>query len=321
MNQTIIWLIVFIVSLLVLIKSSDIFTISAEKIGKVLKFPPFIIGVTIVAIGTSLPELVSSIAAVLKGNTEIVAGNVVGSNITNIFLIIGLCAIFAKKIKINFELINVDLPILVGSSFLLFLVSLDKKITFLEGFICLALFIVYLFYTLSSEQKIDEEIKKELKDDIALKNKKSSIFKNIILLLVSGFLLYVSAKYTIDAVVNLSMILNIATSTIAVTAVALGTSLPELVVSIRAAINNKPEIAVGNILGSNIFNALVVIAIPSFMKNLTITNDIFIFAIPAMLVATLLYFFITQDKKITKWEGWMLLIFYIFFIIKIFNII
>ena len=121
MSDLFLWIGIFIVSLLVLIKASGYFTDSAERIGIFFGIPAFIVGVTIVSIGTSLPELVSSIFAVLRNSSEIVAGNVIGSNIANIFLVLGITAIIGKKLKITYELSHVDMPFLVGSAFLLML--------------------------------------------------------------------------------------------------------------------------------------------------------------------------------------------------------
>lgn len=311
------WVIVFAVSLAVLIKASDYFTDAAEKIGIFFGIPAFIVGVTIVAFGTSLPELVSSIIAVLKDSSEIVVGNVVGSNITNIFLVLGFSAIFAsKKIKVSYELIHVDLPILVGSAFLLTATIWDGVFSFGEAIICLIGIVVYIFYSIKSDSEQDGEKEKAEK-----KKSRKLEPKTIITLIVSAFFIFLGAKYTIDSVIVLSEILNIAKEIIAVGAVALGTSLPELVVSITAARKGNPEMAVGNVLGSNIFNTFVVMGIPAFIGTLIIPASILTFALPMMLIATLLYFFITQDKEITRWEGMLLVLFYIFFVGKLFSIL
>lgn len=315
-----IWLIIFIVSLIVLIKASDYFTDSAEKIGLYFGLPAFIVGVTIVAIGTSLPELVSSIFAVLKGSSEIVVGNVVGSNITNIFLILGIAAIIGKKIKVTYELVHVDLPLLIGSAFLLAVTIWDGIFTLPEALLCIGGIILYLLYTIHTQKEYEDvEIKKEMKEE--LKKRRKLDWKTLTILIVSAFFIYLGAEYTIESVIKLSKILNIGKEIIAISAVALGTSLPELMVTVSAARKGKPEIAVGNVLGSNIFNALAVMGMPAFFGTLIIPHSILTFGLPMMLVATLLCFFMTQDKEITKWEGWMLIIFYVFFIGKVFNLL
>jgi cation:H+ antiporter len=139
-------------------------------------------------------------------------------------------------------------------------------------------------------------------------------------LFISVFFLYIGANYTIVSVVKLSEMVNIGTEIIAASAVALGTSLPELVVSVKAAAMNKPELAIGNILGSNIFNALGIMGVSALFGTLVIPETITGFVMPMMIIATLLYFVIIWEKEITLWEGWMLVIFYIFFLGKLFGL-
>ena len=134
------------------------------------------------------------------------------------------------------------------------------------------------------------------------------------LLLLSSVFIYFSAKYTIDSVIQISSVLNIAPEIIAMGAIALGTSLPELMVCSVAAKKGKSELAIGNVLGSNIFNSFVVIGIPGMIGSLVITGVILSFAIPMMVMSTLIYFFVVQDKEITKWEGMILVLLYVFFI-------
>lgn len=321
---TIFWIGVFLLSLFILIKASDYFTESAEKIGLYLGIPAFLVGVTIVAVGTSLPELVSSIFAVLKNSSEIVVGNVIGSNIVNIFLVLGIAAIVGKKMKVGYELIHVDLPILIGSAFLLAVMLIDGQFTLFEALICMAGIVIYFTYTyFSQKEHKDAEISKEMKKE--LKNRKKLGWKPIVMLIVSGIFIYFAAKYTIDSVIRLAEIFSIGKEIIAVSAVALGTSLPELMVSVVAAKKGKPEIAVGNVLGSNIFNAFAVMGIPALIGTIFVPASIITFSLPIMLigimiVATLLYFFITQDRLITKWEGLILVLFYVFFIAFLFTI-
>jgi cation:H+ antiporter len=319
MLEILIWILVLAVSLFVLVKASNFFTESAERIGLFFGMPAFIVGVTIVAIGTSLPELISSILAVLRGSSEIVVGNVIGSNIANIFLILGIIAIIGKKLKITYEILHVDLPILVGSAFLLAIVIWDGAVTLPEAILLLLGTAVYFSYTLSlkSEQK-DVRIVDGIK--IEKRKKKELGGKTVFILLISAFFIYAGAKYTVESVINLSELLNLGTEIIAVSAVAFGTSLPELAVGIAAIRKGKAEIAVGNLIGSNIFNSFIVMGVPALFGALIIPSSILTFGLPMMLIATFLFFFITQEKIITKWEGYMLLLFYIFFIGKLFNL-
>ncbi len=317
-ESLILWIGILVASLAVLAKSSDYFTDSAEVIGKYFKLPAFIIGVTIVAIGTSLPELVSSLFAVFNGASEIVVGNVIGSNITNIFLVLGITAILSKKITILHELVRVDLPLLVGSAFLFAFTIWDGVFSLFEALLFIFGVIFYLVYTMSTQDKHEDvSAEKKIRKDLQ-KEKLSS--KTWGIFIISSIFIFIGAKYTINSVIQLSELLNLGTEIIAISAVALGTSLPELMVSITAARKGKAEIAVGNILGSNIFNTFAVMGIPALFGVLIIPQSILSFGLPLMLAATLLYFFITQDNEITKWEGWMLIMFYVFFVIKLFNL-
>jgi cation:H+ antiporter len=318
MPELFFWIGVFVLSLIVLLRASDYFTGSAEKIGLFFGLPPFIVGVTIVALGTSLPELVSSIFAVFSGSSEIVVGNVVGSNIANIFLILGVAAILGKKIKMTYALINVDLPVLAGSAFLFAIMIWDGAFTLPEAIISIAGMIIYLSYTTSVQKaKKDVEIKKEMKGELRKKRPDAKVW---LILILSTFFIYLGAKFTVDSIINLSQILNIGKELIAVSAVALGTSLPELAVTLSAARNGKPEIVVGNILGSNIFNTFAVMGIPGLFGALLIPATILTFSLPIMIIATLLFFFMTQEKIVSNWEGYILILFYIVFIGKLFGL-
>jgi len=259
-----------------------------------------------------------SIISVFRGASEIVVSNIVGSNITNIFLVLGVTAIVGRKIKITYEISKIDLPLLFGSTFLLAVCAWDGAFTFFEALICIAGFLVYIFYTISVEKKHkDIEIKKELNG--ALKKKKLEP-KTWITMILSAFFIYVGSKLVVESAINLSGLLNIGTGVIAATVIALGTSLPELTVSITAAIKHKPEMAIGNILGSNIFNALAIVGVSGLFGTLLIPANIISFGIPMMIIATFLYVFMTQDKFVSKWEGWLLICFYVFFIGKLFGL-
>lgn len=313
------WIALFSVSLTVLVKSSDFFTESAENLGIYLGFPQFIVGVTIVSIGTSLPELLSSVFALLDNSSEIILGNVVGSNIANIFLVLGCAAVISKRLSITYDLINVDLPLFVGTGFFLALSVWDLNFSIGEAILFLIAYGVYMFYTISIAQN-EEQLRKE---DPEQASRSERIFptKDLIVLIFSSVGLCFGAKYTIDSVVHISELLNIGVEIIAVTAVALGTSLPELIVTISMARKGNPEMAIGNVLGSNIFNTFVVMGVPRLMGNIVIPETMLEQGLPLMLVGTILFVFATQDKQVTKWEGFLFFIFYIWFIGQMFEFI
>ncbi|MEA1926024.1 MAG: calcium/sodium antiporter [Patescibacteria group bacterium] len=325
MLEIVLWIAVFVISLTVLLKASDLFTDSAEEIGLFFKLPAFIIGVTIVAFGTSLPEFVSSVFAVLGGSSEIVVGTVTGSNIANIFLILGIVAIVGKKMRLNFEILNVDLPILAASAFLMAVMAYDGKFTTAEAILSLIGLFIYLFRTIAVDEKIPKREQKNVEADIKrtleLGRLSNFPFKSFLMLLLGIGFIIMSAKYTIASAIELSKLFNIGKEIVGASIIAFGTSLPELAVSFAAVRRGKIEIAVGNVLGSNIFNTLGVMGVAGLFGTLVIPASILIFSLPVMLIATMLYFFVTQDKEITNWEGGFLLLFYVLYIGKLFNFI
>jgi len=208
MLSVLLWALIFAGSLAVLVKASDVFTDSAERIGIGFGISPFIIGVTIVAVGTSTPELVSSVLAVVKGSSEIVTGNVMGSNVTNIFLILGLSAIVGKKMVTSYSLVNVDLPFFVGSAVLLSLMVWDGAFSLPEALLCLACLLVYLLYAVSVERVADEaraRSMEELEASGVVHPKKRRLDPRVYLkLFLSIVFLYIGANYTVVSVVRLS---------------------------------------------------------------------------------------------------------------------
>jgi cation:H+ antiporter len=307
-----IWFIIFPVSLVGLIKGSDWFTAGAEKIGLMIGIPQFIIGVTIVSIGTSLPELISSFIAVYEKASGIVPGNVVGSNVANIFLILGIGAIIGNKLVIKYDLINVDLPLLIGSAFFTVLVCWDQKISIGESILLVLGIVIFMTYMVFSGKK---------KAAISRKQKTPFTIAPFLVIAASGVLIFFGAKFTIDSVIHIADFFNVGSEVIAVTAVALGTSLPELSVTISAVRKNNAEMIVGNVLGSNVFNSFAVLGLPGLFGGLDVPESLIITGLPALVIATLLFLVATQDKQVSRWEGCMFLVFYILFIGKIINIL
>lgn len=285
-----------------LLKASDWFIDSAEKIGLSLGISSFIIGVTIVAFGTSLPELATSIAAVLSGESELVVANVVGSNITNIALVLGLVAIVVKRIDLEYNIWHIDMPYLWGSAFLLYFVLRDGHVSLFEAFIFfvgIILFLAYSFMNDDEEQGLDRS---------------EASWRDYVLLVLGGLLVWLGADFTIHAITKLSEIANISSEFIGLTIVSLGTSLPEVVVSMNAARKGKTSIAVGNVLGSNIFNTYIVIGASACVGNLVVPQNILDFSLPLMIAMTILFGVAANNKKITRWEGVLFLMFYVYFI-------
>lgn len=299
-------LLTFILSLTVLIYTSNKFIDSSEKIGLSLGISPFIIGVTIVAFGTSLPELATSIISVIDGASEIVVGNVVGSNITNILLVIGLSTVAAGRLKISRDIMDIDIPLLSGSAVLLYFVLSDLYFSVIESVIFLAGMVAFLLYSIQDKSE-------ERPERIA------TGLRTYFVMVVSGFGVYFGASYTVSSVTELSVLLNINPSIISLGVLALGTSLPEVVVSIAAARRGIHEMAIGNVIGSNIFNTYAVMGIPSLIGPLNIPAEIMDFSMPFLVGVTFIFGLVTYSKNISFWEGLLLISFYIFFVVELIN--
>ena len=313
MEMLIFWIVVFVGSMFVMLKGADWFLDSSEKIGRALGLSSFIIGAVIVGLGTSLPELSVAIFALLRGAEDVIISNAVGSNISNILLIIGASAIIARKLVVSKNLIDIDLPMLVASTVIFLAIVWNQRVDFGEAIILIGVYIIYFTYTLFSR---NDDIKNE---DETLHKKERITSKLVVMLILSGVALIFGAKYLIDSVVNIADILNVKSALISITAVAIGTSLPELIVSIKAALSGKSEIAVGNIFGSNSFNALMVVGIPGLFTQLHVDPVTFQIGLPVMAAATFLFLVSGISRKIYLWEGAMFVMFYIFFIGRLFD--
>ena len=305
MEDTLLYFGMFILALALLLKGSDWFVDAAEEIGLSLGISPFIIGVTIVAFGTSLPELAASIVSVLAGDDGIVVGGAVGSNITNICLVLAIVAIYAKELKIDNNIMNIDMPYLIGSSFILYFILKDLQISILESFFLLGGIVIFLIYSF----KVDED---ELESKRTTASPRSYLF-----LLIGGVMVYFGAEYTVLSIKELSTQAGIDQGIIALTLVAFGTSLPELIVSLAAARKGKTELAVGNVLGSNIFNTYVVMSVPNFFGVIMVKESFLDFSVPFMVAITILFYIMCHSSKISRWEGLMLLAFYGFFVLEL----
>lgn len=307
-----VWIIVFIGTLAALVISADLFIKVAEKLGLSLGISPFVVGVTLVALGTSLPELVTSIASVLKGNSEIVLGNIVGSNIANMGLVLGMVGIIGRKIELKFDLMRVDLPIMMGANVLLYLALQNQIFSLPEAILFIAGLGFYLTYVFTSgkgeiaEQSDDEKTQSDPNLRIT--------WIDIVKLAASIVLIYLSANYNVEAIGFIAAWFDVGNEFIAQTAVALGTSLPELVVSVVAIRRQNAELAVGNIVGSNIFNIFCVMGIPRLLGDIAIPSSITEYGLPALIVISALALFSLQDKILTRWEGLMLLFCYLIYI-------
>lgn len=308
---------VFVISLTLLLIAAQYFTNAAEKIGVSLGLPPFVVGLFIVSIGTSLPELVSSIISVRAGESGIVAGNVIGANISNILLTLGIVTlVVGKHIKLGRIYVFIDLNFFIGSAILISIFLWDGVFTYKEGIFTIIAYIIYAVHLISTPS---EGEKQEISKKVTKKGNGISLQLGI--LAVTGVGIYFGADYTIYAVIESSTLLGVPPDIVSITALSLGTSLPELVVNVSAARKGNAALAVGNILGSCIFNSLIVLGAASMFGDIELSEPIRTFSLPFFIAAALLFYMLTQDKRISRYEGLLFIVFYIVFMGKVLGIL
>lgn len=306
---------VFVFSLFILIKGADVFVEEAKTIGVKMGMSPFAIGVLIVGIGTSLPELASSLAAVYNNETTMVTANVVGSNITNILLIVGLLALISPKIVIRRDLMKSELPIFViATTHFLFIIH-DGIVTRVESFLLLGTFAAYLWYIIKeppSDLEVIEEVSKE---------DNSNLFKSIALLVVGLVAIVLGAHFTVYSAIEMASLIGVPISIVTILGIAIGTSLPELAASFKAIKIGDSDLAIGNIFGSNVMNMLFVVGLPAFFTNLLVDNVVMEMGMYILLATSVIFFVHGLSRRLMRWEGAMLLLFFAFFVIQLFQYI
>ncbi len=303
------WIVVFLLSLLFLVKSSDYLVDSARAIGDYFKLPTFVSGVLLVGVGTSLPELASSLAAVFQKAPDMVVANVLGSNLANTLLIVGLMAILSKNIKVSKDLIDLDIPLLLLSSSLFFLLLFDGSISAYDAYFLLAVLLYYLVYSVSGKKEKTQ----------MFSNTKPA--KEFLILFIALATLVFSAKFLVGSLIHIGEIFNIPASSLALFALAIGTSLPEFFVSLSSIKKGHADLALGNIFGSNIFNILAVASIPALVLPLPIDGVIYKIALPTLALSTLLFAFSGISRKINAFEGVFFIIIYVYVMVKTFALI
>ncbi len=321
-------LILLLISIFFLVKSSDYLVSSASNIARRFGIKQIVIGLTIVAFGTSIPELASSIAAVFAKDSEIILGNVAGSNIANIGLILAIGSLITI-ITVNNKIIKRDVYFLVFITIIFYIFSLNGNISRIEGFI-LILFLIFYAYNLFKKKKhpILEEAEKyariEEKKTITQKVKnirnvlKHILTKDFYIVLFSIIVLAVSAHFSVVFLQNLAFKTKIGEGIIAATLLSVGTSLPELIVTITSARKKLNDILVGNLIGSNIANILIVAGIPALIMPLQVSGKFITFIIPSMIVFTLLMLVVFKLLNTIRYTGIVFLLLYVLFLILLF---
>lgn len=279
-----------------------------------LKFgiSPLVVGLTVVAFGTSSPELLVSVKSSLEGNSDIALGNVIGSNICNIALILGATALI-KPMIVKAQVIKREIPIMIAVTVIVILMLLNNTVSFIEG-IALTLGVI-AYTTISiylSKKENNPEVEKEFENE--LDKKPHNVFLSIIFVLAGLGSLILGANIFVNGAVEAAVKLGVSNAVIGLTVVAIGTSLPELITSLVAGVKGEGDIAIGNVVGSNVFNILGILGITSLIKPITSYGisflDLAIMLVTAVIVLPLSY----TGFKINRWEGALLVAVYIIYI-------
>jgi cation:H+ antiporter len=287
---------------LLLAKGADWFVDGASGIATKLKIPQIVIGLTIVAMGTSAPEAAVSISSAIKGNADITIGNVVGSNILNVLIILGISSVIAV-LAVQKSTTWVDIPVTIGATVILLLMGLDGTISLPDGIVMILCFIAYLAYLFIMTKKNPPK-----EDAPAVNtNKKHFLLKAIVMTVVGLVAIVWGSDLSVDGATALAKLFGVSDRVIGLTIIALGTSLPELFTSVAAAIKKNSDIAVGNIVGSNIFNILIVVGVSSVITPVPFDKPFIIDTVVALVAMVLLLVFCIAFKKLNRFAGIVML--------------
>ena len=312
--EIILQVLILIIGFVILIKGADWLIDGASSTASHFKVSKLLIGLTIIAFGTGAPELAVSISSLINGTTDMLLGNVIGSNITNILLLIGIGALI-RPIRIKKDTISKELPLLLLISTVLIVLFLDtflmnadaNTISRADGIICLLCFSIFLFYIISMARK-NRKAKKEVEKP------KFKLSFSILLVLIGLVGVVGGAELVVSSASTIAKAIGISDRIIALTVIALGTSLPELITTIKAAKRGETELLVGNIIGSNIFNICIVLGLPVALFG-TVTPESFEIIDIAMLIGSAVILLLTarSGRKISRLEGLFMLIMFIIY--------
>ena len=291
---------IFVVSMGVLIYGAEFIIQESERIALHYNISRFVIGASLIALGTSLPEMAVSMSASLQGSGDIAVANVIGSTIFNISLVLGTVFLIASNINPTRDIFAKDSAWALFPILIFIIMGLDGKLNIVDGFLFLLLMVAYLIFLVQSNQaeKIDEELEKE-----------GFAWGKSIGLLIVGFVFVIGgADFAIDSAGNIAREFGISEWVIGMFLVAFGTSLPELTISIKSALNNNADMAIGNIIGSNVANFTMVLGMSSIVNPLNVNFGLNLFDIAAAFIVSLMLVFITANRLYNKSAGIVLMV-------------
>lgn len=292
-----------VVGFTMLMKGADFFVDGSSGIARKFGIPQLVIGLTIVAMGTSAPEAAVSITAALKGNADITIGNIVGSNILNVLIILGLTSIICP-LALARSMVRFDIPFMIGISILLLVQGLDGTVSLMDGVLLITVFVAYLVYLFWMSQKNPEPEKEGMQ---------LSLWKALCLAAIGLALIVLGSNVTVDAATAIAKFFGLSDRFIGLTIVALGTSLPELFTSVTAARKGNADIAIGNIVGSNIFNILFVVGLSALITPIPFASAFQTDTLVAIGAGVLLLLCSVKNRKLSKWAGILMLCCYVLY--------
>lgn len=306
---------VFIGGLALLVLGAEWLVRGASRLAAIVGISPLVIGLTVVAFGTSSPELAINIQSVLSGQPDIAIGNVVGSNIFNILVILGLSALITPLI-VHQQLIQLDVPLMIGASILVYLLALNGQLSTIEGLILFSGLVIYIIFLIRKSRQENKEIEQEYAREYEKKPElgtKTWVI-NMGMVLAGLFFLVIGARWLVESASTIARWAGLSELVIGLTIVAAGTSLPEVATSVIAALKGERDIAVGNVVGSNLFNLLAVLGLSSIVVpgGIPVSEAALGFDFPVMIavsIAALPIFF--TGNRIDRWEGWLFLFYYL----------
>ena len=297
--------VLLVVGFVLLMKGADWFVDGASKIADKFGIPHIVIGLTIVAFGTSAPEAAVSISAALKGSVDLAISNVLGSNIMNVLLILGLSSII-YPLAVKKSAIKFDIPFVFAVSVLMLVCgAIDGNVGRIDGLIFWVLLVGYIIYMIRLTKKSQES-----DEDFEPADDNDKIWKLLLLIIVGGVMIVAGSNVTVDAASNIATEFGMDDRLIGLTIVAFGTSLPELVTSCIAAKKKETDIAVGNIVGSNLFNILFVLGTSAVITPIEYKSDFIFDNVVAILVMVVLWLFVFRKQKLSRAGGVIMLVLY-----------
>lgn len=309
-------LLLLVAGFVMLVKGADLFVDGASGIATKFGIPQLVIGLTIVAMGTSAPEAAVSITAAFADNADITIGNIVGSNILNILIILGISAL-VYPLAIQKSTLIVDIPVVLLATAVLYLLGFDDKISRIDGIIMLVVFAAYLSYLFIGAKKEASLQKAENTDAEENAAKEISLLKASIFTVIGLALIIGGSNFVVNSATAIATALGLSQRFIGLTIVALGTSLPELFTSVTAALKKNSDIAIGNIVGSNIFNILFIVGLSGLIIPVPFAEEFRFDTIISGAAAILLLLFCLPKKKLPRFAGAIMLLSYVLYFMKI----